>query len=478
MNTIRIAGVQGFYGDSPAGALAIARAGAADYLVHDALAELTLSILQKDRHENPEFGYARDIEFLASVLYPVALQKGMKIISNSGGLNPLSAAKKVAEILNKKGVKGVKIAAITGDDLLLRLEELQKEGETLSHLDTGENLNLVNPSNGGIGVISHANVYVGASSIAKALGQGAQIIFAGRVADPCLTLGILAHQFSWELNEDAQNLLPSEQKIENLDKLAAGIAVGHILECGGQASGGNSYAEWPMDYKVSNLGYPIAHVNEDGSAVFTKLENSGGKVSRNTIREQLVYEIHDPANYITPDVIVDLTQITLKEIGEDKVFFNGIKGKPRPEKLKLAIGRMEGFLSEQFFFFSYPFAYKKAQKFVEAVKEIWKNLPVKIDRMEFSFVGINGIHGDAAPMPDTKFIEGMNEIGIRLVIKHGDEKTGKIAFQAVVALALNGPPGLISMPGWGKQNRLLLSLWPTLISRSCVEMKIDIIESN
>jgi hypothetical protein len=470
---VRIAGVQGFYGDSPMGALDIAKAGAADYLVHDALAELTLSILQKDRLDNPSLGYARDIEFLASTLYPLALHKGIKIVTNSGGLNPLSAAQKVQGILSAKGIKGIKIAAITGDDLLGKLSEIQKEGESLSHLESGEPLSL-SGTGGNTGTITHANVYAGAFSIAEALNKGAQIIFAGRVADPCLTLGILAHHYKWKIIPE---YAAEELDQPDLDKLAAGITAGHILECGGQASGGNSYAEWPMDYKVSNLGYPIAHVNEDGSAIFTKLETTGGKISRNTIREQLVYEIHDPANYITPDVTVDLTGISLEENDFGKVSLKGVRGKPRPEKLKLALGKMEGFLSEQFFFFSYPYAYKKAQKFTEAVKEIWSRLPVKMERMEFSFVGINGIHGDAAPIPSMETLENINELGVRIAIKHNDEKTGKLAFQAIVALALNGPPGLISMPGWGKQNRMLLSLWPSLISRKWIKMDVRIFES-
>lgn len=472
---IRIAGVQGFYGDSPQGAMAIAREGAADYFVHDALAELTLSILQKDRLENAALGYARDIEFLASTLYPLALQKGIKIVSNSGGLNPLSAAKKVAEILLKKGIRGVKIAAITGDDLLGILGDIQKNGEDLLHLESGIHFP-VHDGVGLLGSVTHANVYIGASTVAEALDKGAHIIFAGRVADPCLTLGILVHHFRWPLAGDNETAsLPADAAL--MDKLASGIAIGHILECGGQASGGNSYAEWPMDYKVSNLGYPIAHVHEDGRAVFTKLDCAGGAVTRNTIREQLVYEIHDPANYVTPDITVDFTQIVLEETGRNKVSLSNVKGKPRPQKLKLAMGIMEGFLSEQFFFFSYPYAYKKALKFVEAVKEIWSALPVKIEKMEFSFVGINGIHGDAAPFPPEEVIEKMNEIGVRVVIKHNDERTGKLAFQSVVALGLNGPPGLISMPGWGKQNRMLLSLFPTLIQRKWVQMKVEILES-
>lgn len=471
---VRIAGVQGFYGDSPMGAIAIAKEVAADYLVHDALAELTLSILQKDRMGDPSLGYARDIEFLATSLYPLALQKGIKIITNSGGLNPLSAAKKVSEILKGKGIKGVKIAAITGDDLLGKLDEMQKGGEPLSHFESGIPLSLP-LGEGRNEAITHANVYAGASSVAEALDKGAQIIFAGRVADPCLTLGILAHHYKWCLIPD--NSGSSVLSQPDLDKLAAGIAIGHVLECGGQASGGNSYAEWPMDYKTSNLGYPIAHVDEEGSAIFTKLESAGGKISRDTIREQLVYEIHDPANYITPDVTVDLTRIKLEEIAPGRVLLTGVKGKPRPEKLKLAMGRREGFLSEQFFFFSWPFAFKKADKFIEAVKEIWSKLPLKIEKPGFSYVGINGIHGSAAPLPPPEVIENLNEIGVRLVIKHIDEKTGKLAFQAIVALGLNGPPGLISMPGWGKQNRVLLSLWPTLIDRKWVEMKAAFFES-
>lgn len=661
---IRIAGVQGFYGDSPMGAIAIAKEGAADYLVHDALAELTLSILQKDRQDDPSFGYARDIEFNAATLYPLAIQKGIKIVTNSGGLNPVAAAKKVAEILAKKGILGVKLAAITGDDLLTNIKEMMEGGETLAHLESGEAFS----QNSSLASITHANAYVGARAVADALDQGAQIIFAGRVADPCLTLGILVHHYKWKLNgdnsyspspterglgdalslpkggevhespdltpypspmergkesvrienkvflshydkwktlkdfarENRKNPTPEEdilwQNIRNrklkfkfrrqhaiedfivdfvclekkliievdrvihekqmeydsyrdlclnslgfevirftneditssinnvlsrikfvlsepeeirigrinkclkniaptspspterglggevlsqsdLDKLAAGITIGHILECGGQASGGNSYAEWPMDYNISTLGYPIAHIEEDGSAVLTKLTSAGGKVSRDTIREQLVYEIHDPSHYITPDVIVDLTKIKLEETGHNHVSLSGVKGKPRPDKLKLAMGRMEGYLSEQFFFFSYPFAYQKAKKFVEAVKEIWSRLPVKIDKADYSFVGINGIHGDAAPLPPDDFLENINETGVRLVIKHADPKVGKIAFQAIVALGLNGPPGLISMPGWGKQNRMLLSLWPSLVDRKWVKMKIEIVNS-
>ncbi|MBW8048847.1 MAG: DUF1446 domain-containing protein [Cytophagales bacterium] len=510
---IRIAAGQGFYGDSSTAAMAIVKEKAADYVVHDALAELTLSILQKDRLKDPNLGYARDIELMATNLFPLAYKNGIKIVTNSGGLNPESAAKKVAAILQKQGVVGLKIATISGDDFFPKLKQLQNNGYKLENMDSGE------PLSSSPYQPTHANVYLGASTIAKALDKGADIILAGRVADPCLTLGILIHHFGWKLDFD-NNSPPSG------GLLASGIAIGHLLECGGQASGGNSYAEWPMDYKISNLGYPIAEVSEDGSAIFTKLESQGGKVSRNTLREQLIYEIHDPANYITPDVIVDLTEVKIEDIDKNKVRFSGVKGKPRPELLKMTIGLMEGYVSEQFFFFSWPYAYKKAQMFIKAVEKIWSDLhllentngrkgesgsssssnrhlpakglwqagpvslpaprfrqagsvrnPAKIERFEYSFIGINGIHGSAAPIPTDKEKEDLNEIGVRLVIKHQEPKVGKIAMQSIVCLALNGPPGMNSMPGWGKTNRTLLSLWPTLIPRELVEEKVEILKT-
>ncbi|HNI44668.1 MAG TPA: DUF1446 domain-containing protein [Chitinophagales bacterium] len=459
--TIRIAGAQGFYGDSPMGAIAIAAERGADYLVHDALAELTLSILQKDKLTDPTLGYARDIEVLAKFLIPMAHANGIKIVTNSGGLNPHSAAEKVRHILQKQGIKNFKIAVITGDDLLAQLTDLQAQGQRLENLDDQR------PFAANTYPPTHANVYIGAKSVVEALQQGANLILAGRVADPCLTLGILAHEFGWSLDDDSP---------ANLDCLAAGITVGHLLECGGQVSGGNSYAEWPMDYPISNLGYPIAEVSPDGSAVLTKLDSQGGKVSRNTVREQLVYEIHDPANYITPDVTVDLSAVSLTEIAPNRVAITGVKGKPRPEKLKLAIGLQEGFITEQMFFFSYPYPYTKATKFIEAVKEIWSRLPVNIERQEISIIGVNGIHGAAAPMPDTALLDQLNEVGVRLAIKHTDPITGKMAMSSITCLGLNGPPGIVAMPIWGKINRIQLGLWPTLVPRECIDEKVTIYE--
>jgi hypothetical protein len=459
--SVRIAGVQGFYGDSPLGAIQVVAAGAADFLVMDALAELTLSILQKDRMRDPSLGYARDIEWLAANLMPAAFTKGIRIVASSGGLNPGSAAEKVCNILKAKGLSGIKIGVVTGDDMLGRLDELQAGGERLNHLDTGA------PFSTSSLPVTHANVYTGSASVAEALDQGAQLVLTGRVADPCLSLGILIHSFGWKEGDGLRQA--------DLDLLASGIAVGHLLECGGQASGGNSYAEWPMPYRISDLGYPIAEVFPDGHALFSKVESAGGKMSRNTLREQLVYEIHDPAAYVTPDVVVDFSELQISGEPDGRVRVEGARGKPRPEKLKLAIGQMEGYMSDQFLFFSWPHAYEKARMFEKAAREIWAGLPFALDDIEIRFIGINGIHGDAAPMPDAAWLAEMNEIGVRLAFRHTDPKAGKKAIQSLYCLALNGPPGNVGVPGWGNIARAQLSLWPSLIDRKWVSSQLEIL---
>ena len=461
MKKIKIASGQGFYGDSNRSAVQVAKNKAADYIVFDALAELTLSILQKDKMRDETLGYARDIEANVRKLYPIALQNGIKLVTNSGGLNPKSAAKKLSAALAKQGLDGVKIATVEGDNYINRLDELQSNGEELKHLDTNQ------PFATNENDVTHANLYIGAQGVVDALKQGADIVLAGRVADPCLTLGILAYEFGWDLNDESQ---------ENLNKLAQGITVGHLLECGGQASGGNSYAEWPMEYQLSNLGYPIAEVDENGVALFSKLEQDGGKLTRNTLREQLVYEIHNPNEYLTPDVTVDFTQTTIEEIAPNQVKVEGSIGKRKPQKLKLTMGLNEGFISEQFFFMSWPYTYTKAKKFVKAVEEIWSKLPLEMDEWRYTFTGINGIHETAAPLQSEEELNELNEIGVRLAIRHKDPKVGKIALGSVIPLGLNGPPGLISIPGWGKINRQILGLWPTLIDRKWFKEEVNIYE--
>ncbi len=457
MRKIRIAGVQGFYGDSPLGAMMVAMMGSADYLVQDALSELTLSILQKDKLKNPELGYARDIEIFASRVYPIALSKGMKIVINSGGLHPLAAAKRVSEICKEKGIHA-KIAAITGDNLLPVMNELQ-EKYNFKNLDKEQYLHEL-PFE-----MTHANVYTGAQKIKESLDQGADIVITGRVADPCLTLGILAHEFQWNLTS------PSEE--EELDLLAKGILAGHLIECGAQVTGGNSYASWDgQNDDFATIGYPIAVFFEDGEFYLTKTEGTGGRVTRDTVREQLVYEIHDPSSYITPDVIVNLCGVEIIEEKENIVWLKGAKGSKRPDQLKLCIGLKEGYLSEHLFYFSYPNALQKVKSFEKAAKEIWQIMSFQPDEIRFQYLGLNGIHESAAPVYEDKVTETLNEIGLRIVIKHEKEDLGKKMIQSIVCLGLNGPPGIAASMNWGKNGSVRLGLFPTLIPREEVHETI------
>ncbi|WP_027000419.1 acyclic terpene utilization AtuA family protein [Eisenibacter elegans] len=461
---VRIAGGQGFYGDSPQAAIAIAKAKAADYIMMDALAELTLSILQKDKQRDTGAGYARDIDFLAKSLYPLAYRQGIKIVSSGGGLNPWGAAERVVKTMRAQGIEGFRVAVVTGDDFSARIDELRQGGELLQHLDSGE------PFDPEKYRLTHANVYTGAAGVAEALSQGADLVLTGRVADPALVLGILVHHYGWTL-DDAQ--APAE-----LDLLAAGIVAGHVIECGGQASGGNSYAEFPPNYSLHNLAYPIAEIWPDGRTEFTRLTSQGGKVSRNTIREQLVYEIHNPAAYITPDVTADLTQIQLEQIAPDRVRLTGVKGNPRPEKLKLAMGYEAGYLSEQLLFFTAPYAVQKARLWEDAVRQTWVGLPMlQITEAQFQYIGIDGIHPGALPPLSPEQETQLREVGLRIAIRHPDEQTGKQAFQATTCLGLNGPPGVCSMPGWGKINRQQLALFPTLIDRRWVATKVEMMST-
>ena len=202
----------------------------------------------------------------------------------------------------------------------------------------------------------------------------------------------------------------------------------------------------------------------------------GGKVSRDTVREQLVYEIHDPKAYITPDVIVDLSHISVVETAPDQVEVSGAKGIGRPEKLKLAMGILDGYLTEQFFFFSWPYALEKAKRFEQACTEIWSRIPTTLDEVKFNYVGINGIHDGAAPLPDPAITAQLNEVGLRLTIRHKDKNAGKMAIQSIVCLGLNGPPGIVANPNWGKIAKTTLKLWPTLIPRKLVEVKVELLD--
>jgi hypothetical protein len=450
--TYRVGSAQGFYGDNVLSALPMILGGHVDVVCFEALAELTLAILQKDKLKDPNRGYTFDLAIIASKILPEAYKRKIPLICNGGGLNPQGAAAMVRDTAEKLGLKGIKIAAVTGDDVQHRLEELNEKGETLAHLESGA---AFNP---GEYPIANANVYLGAAPIVEALKNGADMVITGRVADPCLYLAPLIAHYDWSW--------------EDWHRLAAGIVAGHLMECTGQVVGGNSLAVIDIldAGDLNKLGYPIAHVEEDGSFILTNTPTLPGIVSSETVKEQLLYEVHDPANYITPDVIADFTTLTLEDLGENRVRVSGVTGKPRPEKLKLNLGRLEGYMRELIFTVGYPEAWKKYEQLKTMLAETWRGLP--IDRVDYSLLGINSLYGSVAPLPDDPL-----ELVIRVMFTAKDEATLKNAVRLMMNNGLSGPAGMsISGSTIGGDPRIILGLYPTLISRNHITPEITYLE--
>ncbi|GAB5491506.1 MAG: DUF1446 domain-containing protein [Phototrophicaceae bacterium] len=452
--TYRVGSAQGYYGDNVMSALPMILGGHVDVVCFEALAELTLAILQKDKLKDPSRGYTFDIGIIASKILPEAYKRNIPLITNGGGLNPKGAAELVYETAKKMGLQGLKIAYVTGDDVSGRLEELLESGETLENMDTGETLD---PSSH---ILANANVYMGAKPIVDALKDGADIVITGRIADPCLHLAAIMAHYDWAWDD--------------WDKLASGIVAGHLLECTAQVVGGNSLAVIndinPSD--LSKLGYPIAHVEEDGSFILSNTPDMAGIVNSSTVKEQLLYEVHDPANYITPDVIVNFTTLTLDDIGENQVRVSGVTGKARPEKLKLNLGRMEGYMRELIFTVGYPETRKKFTQLKAMIESTWAGLD--LERIEYDFMGINSLYGDIAEIPDDPL-----ELLVRVMFTAKDENALKNAVRLLMSNGLSGPAGMsISGTTIGARPRIILGLYPTLVSREHITAKIEIMVVN
>jgi hypothetical protein len=449
----RIGSAQGFYGDDVTKALPMIEGGHVDVVCFEALSELTLAILQKDKLADPKRGYTFDLRIIAQQILPKAFERKIPLISNGGGLNPQAGAEMIREMAAKLGLKGLKIAAISGDDVLARLSDLQTAGESLAHLETGEKASEAKNQN-----FVTANVYLGAAAIVEALQNGADMILTGRVADPCLYLAPLIAHYGWAWDD--------------WDKLASGIIAGHLLECTGQVVGGNSLAALDLvDARdLPHLGYPIAHVEADGSFIVSKTPNSAGIVNSSTVKEQLLYEIHDPANYITPDVVADFTTLKLEDIAENQVRVTGVTGKPRPEKLKLNMGRLEGYSRELIFTVGYPEAWRKVEQMKAMIEATWKGL--LINRVSFSYLGVNSLFGGMASVPEDPM-----EIVIRVIFTAYDKDTLKAAVRRMMGNGLSGPAGMsVSGTTVGAEPSIIVGLFPTLISRECVTPQIDYFE--
>ncbi len=319
---IRIASGQGFWGDLIDAPYHQVTKGEIDYLVMDYLAEVTMSILQKQKNKNPELGYARDIPELMKRILPICKEKKIKIITNGGGVNPIACANAIKKVAEDLGVKDIKIGVVLGDNIKDNLDEIVASGAELKNMETGEPIKNVKDK------ILSANVYFGAFPIVEALQKGAEIVITGRTTDTGLTLAPMIYEFGWKEND--------------YDLLSAGTVAGHILECGAQSTGGNFLGDWQSIENLAEVGFPIAEAYPNGEVIITKHENTGGKVSFETVAEQLVYEIGDPVNYITPDCVADFTSIKLEDLGNDRVKVYDVKGKKETEFYKVSCSYSDG----------------------------------------------------------------------------------------------------------------------------------------
>ena len=451
---VLVANGQGFWGDSMLGPVRLVNEGPLDYLTLDYLAEVTLSIMQKLRARDPSKGYATDFVRLIDRILPDIVEKDIKVIANAGGVNPWACKDALLEVCAKHGISGVKIAVVEGDDILDRIDELLDAGEPLANMDTGEPLTTIRDR------ITSANVYLGAFPIAEALAGGARIVLTGRGTDPGLVLGPLIHEFGWSESE--------------FDKLAAGTVAGHIVECGAQCTGGN-YTDWRNVPDLARIGYPIVAVKNDGTFAVTKHDGTGGLVTDDTVRHQLVYEMGDPANYLTPDCIAHFTSVQLANADSDRVDVTGVTGAAPTDTYKVSISYHDGWKATGQLTISGPDALEKARL---CARVVWERLALDgfeygpEERME-EYVGAGvcheGIDGGTSDDPP--------EVVLRMGVKGPDRKKVDRFGTELVPLVTSGPPGVTGFAGGRPKATEIISFWPALLRKDLVSTNVEVFTS-
>lgn len=448
---IRVAAGQGFWGDDLDAPRRQVEGGPIDYLMLDYLAEVTMSILQKQKERDPSLGYARDFVGAMESVLPAVLERGVKVIANAGGVNPPACADAVKAMAAKHAQRaGLRIGVVTGDDLLGRLDELIQSGHPLDNMDTGQPLASVRER------VLSANAYIGSEPIVEALKNGATVVITGRSTDTALTMAPLRHEFGWSSG--------------SWNELAAGIVAGHIIECGAQCSGGNCLYDWRSIPDLANVGYPLVEVQADGTFVVTKHAKTGGRVSVPTVSEQLVYEMGDPTSYITPDVIADFTSIRLEPQGENRVRVSGIKGRPPTDKLKVSIAYRAGFKAVGSLVYAWPDALEKAQLADRVLRERLDRMGLEFDRTLSEFVGATATHGRLAG--DQRRAP---EVQLRFGVRGQDRAAVERFTREIAPLVLNGPPSVTGFAGGRPKVEEIVAYWPALVDKSVVRTKVDMV---
>ncbi|HET9454090.1 MAG TPA: acyclic terpene utilization AtuA family protein [Gemmatimonadaceae bacterium] len=447
---VRIASAQGFWGDSLDAPRRQVEGGPVDFLMLDYLAEVTMSILQKQKERDPNMGYARDFIGAVESVLPAVVDRGVRIVANAGGVNPRACAEAVRRVLKKAGADRVSIGIVTGDDLLPRLDELMAGGHELRNMDTGESLDTVRDR------VLSANAYLGSVPIVEALSKGARIVITGRSTDTALTMAPLRYTYGW--------------KDGDWDRLAAGIIAGHIIECGAQCSGGNCLFDWRNIPNLADVGYPIVEGRADGTFTVTKHPGTGGIVSVHSITEQLLYEMGDPKSYITPDVVADFTSIQLEQEGPDRVRVFGIKGRPATDKLKVSVAYRSGFKAVGTLVYSWPDALEKAQVADRILRERLDRLGLRFEKIMTEFVGASSTHGPLTPPAND-----VQEVQLRVGVRSGDRAMVERFTREIAPLVLNGPPSVTGFAGGRPKVEEIVAYWPALIDKTVIAPRVEVL---
>jgi hypothetical protein len=450
---IRIAAGQGFWGDLPDAPVRQVEGGPIDYLMLDYLAEVTMSIMQKQKARDPNAGYARDFVPLMKQILPACVERDIKVVANAGGVNVGGCAAAVREAARELGLRGkLKIGIVTGDNIMDRIDDLLGREIELRNMDTNAPLATVRDQ------IQSANAYLGAAPIVEALNNGARVVITGRATDTGLTLAPMIHEFGWAAND--------------WNKLAAGTIAGHIIECGAQCSGGNCQYEWQSIPDLANVGFPIAEASPDGTFVITKHKGTGGRVNVPSVKEQLVYEMGDPHEYITPDCVADFTTIQLADGGSDRVRVFGIKGQPATDSLKVSISYSAGYKAVGTLVYAWPDAYQKAKAADRILRARLERLGLRFDQILTEYVGANATHGPLAGEPSPDLAEVQLRVGVR-----GNDRGAIERFTKEIApLILTGLPAVTGFAGGRPKVEEIVAYWPALIPKSEIAPAVAVME--
>ena len=445
---LRIANAAGFLGDQSSAPRRLVEAAEVDYLTLEYLAELTMSILARQREKDPARGYAGDfVPVLECLVSALTKQRQLKIVTNAGGVNPLACVAAAATVLVEGGLADVPLGVVSGDDLSGRIEELTRAGCELAHLDSGLPLSRL-----GRPVIA-ANAYLGAEPIARALAGGARIVITGRVADASLTVGPAMHEFGWSSDD--------------WNRLAGASVAGHLIECGAQVTGGYS-SRW-SEVDLADVGYPIAELSDDGTCVITKPEGTGGVVDRRTVVEQLVYEIGDPAHYLTPDVDVDFTTVEVEPLGQNRVRVFGATGNPAPDSYKVSLAYHDGYTASGQLLVYGRDCIEKARACAEIVWSRLQQVGCELDETHVELLG----PGDAVPglhQPASNACE----VVLRMAVRDERREAVEQFTRELAPLITSGPAGLAGYAEGRPRVRPVYAYWPTLVPKELITPRVEV----